>query len=90
MNKGKLKVGAIEEGEGRKQESFEEKQKCLAVSLVKVQGLEVYGLMGSGVAPNVMYPKIVEKFSLKMDETTKVVTVATGTGPWCKVSCKMS
>lgn len=68
---GRLKIGVVEHSHEH-DESFDE-EKCLAVALLQVNGVDVYGLLDTGATPNVMSPQLVKRPHLKLEKTSKVV-----------------
>lgn len=56
---------------------MEQEEKCLALSLVRVHGTDVYALLDSGATPNVISLSFAERLELSPTKTNRVVTVAT-------------
>lgn len=76
FGKGKLKLGVIEEIE---QTPLSEKEETLlALALAKVHEMDVYALLDSGAAPNVVSPLLAKRLSLRTEQSAKVMNVANG------------
>lgn len=56
--------------DARQKKQFGENKKWQAVSLATVTEIEVHALMNSAAMPNVLSPKIIEKATLKAEQTT--------------------
>lgn len=80
IGKGKLKMTVVEEVKTKNELNLEEDSddRYLGVSVIRIHGTKLFALMDSGATPNVFSPQVVKRLSLKPQETSKVVTVATG------------
>lgn len=67
FGKAKLKLGMVEEEEVVPI-CRDEEEKCFAVTLLKVHGVDVYALLDSGAARNVASPRLVKLLALKPEK----------------------
>lgn len=63
---------------GKSDEDENTEEKSLAISVVCIKGLEPHALMEAGATPNIFSPRVMKKLSLKPENSSKMVTVATG------------
>lgn len=70
-----LKMSVVAE---KATDGSEDEDKCLAFSVIRICGQVIHALRDSGTAPNVMSPGVVKNLLLSPEETSRVVTVASG------------
>lgn len=73
--KGGLKVTVLSYDMNKEDEEIEDK--FLTPIRVKLHGTEIYTLMNSVATPNVASPSVTESLSLYLEDTNKLITVAT-------------
>lgn len=73
FGKGKIKFGIVAE----KNDKNEMDEKCLAVSVIHIHGMDLHALIDPEATPNVLSLRVVKKSSLKPEKTAKVVSLAT-------------
>lgn len=76
LGKGGLKVGVISDDPNKEGEQVEDKY--LVVAFIKIHGIDFYALMDSSAIRNVVNLNVVDGLSLDLEDTKKVITVATG------------